>query len=41
MNKKLLDFAKDLHMSTEQKQYNNMLIPEVTRLKGVSITGAE
>ena len=37
----MLDFAKDLHMSTEQKQYNNMLIPEVTRLKGVSITGAE
>ena len=37
----MLDFAKDLQMSTEQKQYNNMLIPEVTRLKGVSITGAE
>ena len=37
----MLDFAKDIHMSTEQKQYNNMLIPEVTRLKGVSITGAE
>ena len=37
----MLDFAKNLQMSTEQKQYNNMLIPEVTRLKGVSITGAE
>ena len=37
----MLDFAKDLQMSSEQKQYNNMLIPEVTRLKGVSITGAE
>ena len=37
----MLDFAKDLQMSSELKQYNNMLIPEVTRLKGVSITGAE
>ena len=37
----MLDFAKDLRMSLEQKQYNNMLIPEVTRLVAVSITGAE
>ena len=37
----MLDYAKDLQMSIELKQYNNMLIPEVTRLKGVSITGAE
>ena len=37
----MLDYAKDLQMSVELKQYNNMLIPEVTRLKGVSITGAE
>ena len=37
----MLDYAKDLQMSVELKQYNNMLIPEVTRLKDVSITGAE
>lgn len=37
----MLDYAKDLQMSIELKQYNNMLIPEVTRLKDVSITGAE
>ena len=27
--------------SREQKQYNNYLIPALTRLTGVSITGAE
>ena len=37
----MLDCAKDIQMSAELKQYNNMLIPEVTRLKGVNITGAE
>ena len=36
----MLDFARDMQMSAEQKQYNNMLIPEVTRLKNVNITGA-
>ena len=30
-----------MRFSKEQKQYNNYLIPAVTRLQGVSITGAE
>ena len=30
-----------LRFSSEQKQYNNYLIPAVTRLCGASITGAE
>ena len=36
----MMDFMKEMYMSREQKQYNNMLVPAVTRLKGVSITGA-
>ncbi|MCR5294858.1 MAG: TldD/PmbA family protein [Lachnospiraceae bacterium] len=35
------EFAKNLLMSKERKQYDNMLIPEITRLADVSITGAE
>ena len=34
------DFAKNMYVSKEQKQYNNMLVPALTRLKDVSITGA-
>lgn len=33
--------AGSMRFSKEQKQYNNYLIPAVTRLCGVSITGAE
>ena len=37
----MLDFMKHLSLSKEQKQYNNMLIPALTRLKDVTVTGAE
>ena len=33
--------AASMRFSKEQRQYNNYLIPAVTRLSGVSITGAE
>ena len=35
------ELAGTMRFSKEQKQYNNCLIPAVTRLKGASITGAE
>ena len=35
------ELAGSMRFSREQKQYNNCLIPAVTRLGGVSITGAE
>lgn len=35
------DFAKTMRFSAEQKQYDNYLIPAVTRLYDVSLTGAE
>ncbi len=35
------ELAGTMRFSREQKQYNNYLIPAVTRLCGVSITGAE
>ena len=35
------ELAGTMRFSKEQKQYNNYLIPAVTRLQGVSITGAE
>ena len=35
------EFAGTMRFSAEQKQYNSFLIPAVTRLSGVSITGAE
>lgn len=35
------ELAKTMRFSSEHKQYNNYLIPAVTRLRGVSITGAE
>ena len=35
------ELAKNMRFSSERKQYNNYLIPAVTRLCGVSITGAE
>ncbi len=34
------DFARHMQLSKELKQYNNICIPAVTRLKDVSITGA-
>ncbi len=37
----MTDYVKEMYLSKEQKQYNNMLVPEVTRLENVSITGAE
>ena len=37
----MTDYVKDMYLSKEQKQYNNMLVPAVTRLENVSITGAE
>lgn len=33
------EFVKTLQFSKEQKQYNNFLIPSVTRLENVSVTG--
>ncbi len=35
------ELAGSMRFSREQKQYNDLLIPAVTRLRGVSITGAE
>ena len=35
------DFIPDMRMSAEQQQYDTRLIPKVTRLYGVRITGAE
>ena len=35
------ELASTMRFSREQKQYNNYLIPALTRLTGVSITGAE
>ena len=35
------ELAGTMRFSRERKQYNNYLIPAVTRLYGVSITGAE
>ncbi len=37
----MLEFMKHLRISREQKQYNNFRIPSVTRLKDVTVTGAE
>lgn len=37
----MAELAGHMMMSKEQHQYNNLLIPAVTRLQGVSITGAE
>ena len=37
----MLDFVKDLAMSAEQAQYDSMRIPALTRLKNVTVTGAE
>ena len=35
------DFVKKMYFSKEQKQYDNKLIPAVTRLSDVTVTGAE
>ena len=35
------DFARNLYMSRESRQYDNMRIPALTLLKGVTVTGAE
>ena len=35
------DFVKEMYLSRQMKQYNNMRIPAVTRLENVSVTGAE
>ncbi len=35
------DFVREMYLSKELRQYNNMLIPAVTRMEQVSITGAE
>ena len=35
------DFVKTMRFSREQRQYNTHLIPAVTRLTGVTVTGAE
>ncbi|MCR5229545.1 MAG: TldD/PmbA family protein [Solobacterium sp.] len=35
------DYAKNMHMSLQQRQYNNFVIPAFTRLENVRITGAE
>ena len=37
----MADFVKTMRFSKETRQYNNHLIPSVTRLKDVTITGAE
>ncbi len=37
----MTDFVKDMEMSAAQKQYDNLLVPSLIRLKQVSVTGAE
>lgn len=37
----MMDFMKDMHMSKEQRQFDNALIPAVTRLENAIITGIE
>ena len=37
----MLTLAKTMRMSREQRQYNNLLIPAVTALSGVTIAGVE
>lgn len=37
----MFDFMKDMRMSREQTQHDVMLIPSLTLLKGVTVTGAE
>ena len=37
----MLNFLKELAMSVQQAQYDNMRIPALTRLKNVTVTGAE
>ena len=37
----MFDFVKTMRMSREQTQYDEMLIPSLTLLKGVTVTGAE
>lgn len=37
----MFDFVKDMRMSREQAQYDEMRIPALTLLKNVTITGAE
>ena len=35
------DFLKEMYLSKEQTQYNNYLLPAVTKLCGVTVTGIE
>ncbi len=37
---KMKDVAKDMRMSAELRQYNDRLVPALTRLTGVTVTGA-
>ena len=37
----MFDFIRDLHASAQTCQYDNMEIPALTRLTGVTVTGAE
>ena len=37
----MADFVKELYMSREQVQHNNLRIPALTLLRGVTVTGAE
>ena len=37
----MFDFVKDMRMSKDQAQYDNMRIPALTLLKNVTVTGAE
>lgn len=35
------DFVEHMYMSKETRQYDNMIVPSVTKLKNVTVTGAE
>ena len=37
---KMKDIAKDMQMSVTRRQYNNWLVPALTRLNDVTVTGA-
>ena len=37
----IMELMKDMRFSAESRQYDNLLIPAVTRLNGATVTGAE
>ena len=40
-HKEMLDFVQEMYLSGETVQYDNLRIPALTLLKGVTVTGIE